>query len=227
MARRARSDSVVFTGLPVDEVTKLLNTMAIQNRDISSIIGIGFSPCPLDATVPHASMLASNSVSRCSAALLCSHSIFGVGLRHARSMRLCATCIYAGVNSVSRCSAALLCSHWLSEASAFAVPARCDCVPHASMLASTASRAAGLHFCAVAGYLRRRLSPCPLDATVPNASMLASTASRVAGLHLRAVSAYHRRRLSSVALLDRCGAKACFYAGVAHHLSRCSAIDPR
>eukprot|EP00964_Phaeocystis_antarctica_P085677 scaffold54164_cov62-Phaeocystis_antarctica.AAC.1 len=101
--------------------------MAIQNRDISSIIGIGFSPCPLDATVPHASMLASNSVSRCSAALLCSHSIFGVGLRHARSMRLCATCFFAGVNSVSRCRAALLCSRWLSEASAFAVPARCDC----------------------------------------------------------------------------------------------------
>ena len=53
-------------------------------------------------------------------------AIFGVGFRHARSMRLCATCFYAGVNSVSRCRAALLCSHWLSSASAFATPARCD-----------------------------------------------------------------------------------------------------
>ena len=191
-------------------------------------------------------------------------STFGVGFRRARSMRLCATCIYAGVNSVSRCRlhfcavtlspasacatparcdcvphASMLastasrvavlhfCAVTLSSASACATPARCDCVPHASLLASTASRAAGLHFCAVTGYLRRRLSPCPLDATVPHASMLASTASRNAVLHFCAASAYLRRRLCSVALLDRCGAKACCNAGVAHRLSRCSAIDLR
>ena len=41
------------------------------------------------------------------------------------------------------------------------------------MLASTAARAAGLHFCAVTGYLRRRLSPRPLDAAFRHASMLA------------------------------------------------------
>eukprot|EP00964_Phaeocystis_antarctica_P107640 scaffold72323_cov102-Phaeocystis_antarctica.AAC.1 len=44
-------------------------------------------------------------------------------------------------------------------------------------------------------YLRRRLSPCPLDATVPHASMLASTASRAAGLQFCAVTGYLRHRL--------------------------------
>ena len=54
---------------------------------------------------------------------------------------------------------------------------------HASMLASTASRVAVLHLCAVTGYLRHRLSPCPLDATVPHASMLASTAGHLRHWH--------------------------------------------
>jgi len=142
-------------------------------RPRGSTFGVGFRRARsmrLCATCFYAGV---NRVSRCRAALLCSHSISGVGLRHARSMRLCATCFYAGVNSVSRCRAVLLCSHWLSSASAFAVPARCDCVPHASMLASTASRVAGLHFCAVTGYLRRRLSPRTLDAAFRHASMLA------------------------------------------------------
>eukprot|EP00964_Phaeocystis_antarctica_P109190 scaffold73678_cov45-Phaeocystis_antarctica.AAC.1 len=63
------------------------------------------------------------------------------------------------------------------------------------MLASTGSRAAGLHFCAVT------LSPASACATparcdcVPHASMLASTASRAAGLYFCAVTGYHRHRL--------------------------------
>ena len=149
-----------------------------------AIFGVGFRRARsmrLFATCVNAGVI---SVSRCRAALLCSHWLSSASaFRRARSMRLCATCVNAGVNSVSRCRAALLCSHWLSSASAFAVPARCDCVPHASMLASTASRVAGLHFCAASAYLRHRLFAVPARYDcVPLASLLASTAARAAGL---------------------------------------------